>query len=84
MSELEWEDLDERTRMRMRWLGDFMPTRNHGSIRGWMHDKYAGYATEEYLTIEELRELGRACFRVALWLETRTRQAKPLTKKEVE
>lgn len=82
MSDLEWDDLDERTRMRMRWLGDFLPT-NHASIKGFMHDKYAGHSKREYLTINELRELGRACFRVAMWLEIREAQSKN-PNKEVE
>jgi hypothetical protein len=70
---MAWEELDERTLMRMRWLGDFKPTQ-HASIKGHMLDKEDRGATVEYLTIDELRELGRACFRVAMWLEIRKRE----------
>jgi hypothetical protein len=71
---MAWEELDERTLMRMWWLGDFKPTLNRASIKGWMHDKEDGGVTEKYLTIGELRDLGRACFRVAMWLEIRKRE----------
>jgi hypothetical protein len=69
---MAWEDLDERTLMRMRWLGDFKPTQR-ASIKGLMLDKEDHGATVEYLTIGELRDLGRACFRVAMWLEINER-----------
>jgi hypothetical protein len=66
---MKWENLSEKTRFWMKELGNFNPTVQNTTLKGYMWDDDCGHGVKTYLNRQDLIEISQACLEVAEFIK---------------
>jgi hypothetical protein len=67
---MKWENLTQLAHAWMKELGEFTPTVDGITVKGYMWDSDMGGGTKVYWNSTDLREIALACMEVACYLES--------------